>query len=110
MVRSSGFRRSCLRTTCLVIAGWWGISGCGGTSDVTDGLEGLQNPFEGGTPQLEIQAGPAREGNAWGIVLTVVYPRSTLVFARDPAGYRATSQISVQLIDREYDWLAVEQI
>ncbi|MGB6647157.1 MAG: GWxTD domain-containing protein [Bacteroidota bacterium] len=110
MVRSSGFRCFYRQATCLVIVGWWGISGCGGTSDLTDDTEGVRNLFESGIPQLEIQAGPAWEGNSWGIALTVVYTRSTLVFARDPEGYQATSQISVQLIDREDGRLAAERI
>ncbi|MGB2958335.1 MAG: hypothetical protein WBD30_05570, partial [Bacteroidota bacterium] len=66
MVRSSGFRCFYRQATCLVIVGWWGISGCGGTSDLTDDTEGVRNLFESGIPQLEIQAGPAREGNSWG--------------------------------------------
>jgi len=110
MVRPSGLFHSCRRTTCLLIAGWGMFFGCSGTSELTGAAEGVRHPFECGFPELEIQAGPGREENAWGVVLTLVYPRSSLVFAADPAGYRATSQISVQLIDQEGSRLAAEQV
>jgi GWxTD domain-containing protein len=110
MVRSSGFRRFLPRAICLGFVGWGVLTGCGGTSDLTDVEKSARDLFEEGSPQLQLQAGPARQGNAWGIVLTIVYSRSTLVFARDPGGYRATSQVSLQLIGREDGTLAAEQI
>ena len=109
MGRSSGLCRCYRRWVCLSVLGWEVLSGCSGTADLAGDIEGAQKLFGRDSPKLDIQAGQGREDDEWGIAVAAVYARSTLVFASDHALYRATSQLSVQLIEEESGGITAER-